>query len=445
MPKWAADYTAAVETTQPALNLALEKLLEVLRSRNLLHYGAGLGFFGSFSADVDSFKIIDINKAPSVSGVEADVEAEIPLQFRFFNFIPASSTLIFSINDVEINLSKTPAGLPRGVVLNVTPTLTVNVNFNHKGGLLSGILNIVAAPLISFGVWLAFRIIRRVEIPVWELTDIFAALGIRYAQGSPLLTAQKAVPPPSLLLASDFNLTNTLLGNPAQLGHFIPSNTNIGAVVHERIVAAAVQIAFTKGWVPQVFRVKKFRISIKSFSVRFEQDTVVAAGSLRGKRTVFWFFRVKLSIKFSMAVKPRVDTAAPDPKIVFQWNANVRTHVSTSGVLVILGVIMFAPLFLALTIAMSFLINIVLQQFLPFSTTWSQSGLVLTVQAKAAFSGFVPISMNFPLQLSGTGTYPLTRFQQFSLPGGAVVNVGYTPESLSVQDKELRVAIELKK
>ncbi len=442
MPKWGADYTVAVEVTQPALNLALDKYLEVLRAQNLLKYRAGLGFFGSFTAEVDSLKIIDLRNVSS-GGVQADVEAEIPLGLMLFNLIPASTTLIFSINNVDVNLSKTPAGLPRGVVVNVTPALAVIINF--KGGVLSALLNIIAAPLISFGVWLAFRIIRRVEIPIWELTDVFAALGIRYAQGSPLLTAQKIIPPPSLLLASDFNLTNTLLGNPAQLGHFIPSNTNIGAVVNERVVAAAVQIAFTKGWVPQRFNVKKFRISINSFGVSFEQDTVVAIGSLKGKRTVFWFFRVKLSIKFRVAVKPRVDTTPQDTKIVFQWDAIVKTHISTSGILVILGVIMFAPLFLALTIAMSSLINIVLQQFLPFKTTWSQSGLLLTVQANASFSGFIPISMDFPLQLSGTGTYPLTRFQQFQLPGGAVVNVGYTSESISVQDKELRVAIELKK
>jgi hypothetical protein len=114
--------------------------------------------------------------------------------------------------------------------------------------------------------------------------------------------------------------------------------------------------------------------------------------------------------------------------------------------LVVLGVILFAPVLMSLTISMSFLINIVLNQFLPFTTSWQQSGLQLSIAANSVnYAGFTPLSMQFPLQLSGSGSYDLTKFRQFTLPGnGPSFQVEYTQESLSIQPKEMRLAIDLK-
>lgn len=275
------------------------------------------------------------------------------------------------------------------------------------------------------------------------MVDVFAIMGIRFAPGSPLLTAQSVVQPTSLLLASDFNLTNTLLGKPNDLKSFIPPSANIGAVVHERVITAGVQMAFAKGWVPMQFRVGKWKIYINNIEVSFEQDTIRAKGSLKAKRGKCWC-KVKARITYNVAIEPEITTTANVPKLEFKYDADINAHISTSGMLVVLGVIMFAPVFMALTISFSFLINIVLNQFLPFSTTFSQSGVLLTVQATSVnFSGFVPMSMNFPLQLNGQGSYDLSRFRQFQLPGGTNVDVNYTTESLEVQEDELSVAVEL--
>lgn len=441
MPKFAADYSVALEIHQPLLNIILAKLVAYLSSQNQHQYTTSLGFFGRLQATLKDITITDIEDTPPVGGVVTDVAAVVDVDFRLFNFIPLRMQAVLSIIDVEVDLTTTPAGLPRGIAFRVTPSMAVNIRF--QGGILAWLFNLIVSPLVRFGVWLAFRIIRDVEIPVWQIVDVFAVLGIRYAPGSPLLTAYKATPPASLLLAADFNLTDPLRGTPNQLARFSPANTNIGAVVHERIIAAALQIAFMKGWVPQMFRAGGFKIYINYIRVRFEQDTVVATGRLKAKRGKCWC-RVKVRIEFRVAVKPRmIDTNTPDPKIYFEYDADLNIHISTSGMLVVLGTIMFAPLFLALTITLSFLINLVLKNFLPFRTSFSQSGLTLTVQAIPAFSGFVPLSMTFPLQLNGTGTYSLGRFTQFQLPGGGNVDASYTPESLSVQDKELRVAVGL--
>ena len=443
MPKWAADFALATEVTRPILNLILKRYLNTLR--NQLTISKKLGGIASFTVEVIDLSITDMEDPLPLGGVVTDVLAEANFKLQLWGFTLLNTNMVLSIDNVEVDISKSPAGLPKGVVLRITPSLAVQLTFPSAGALFGWLLNSIVGPLVSLGVWLAFRIIRQVEIPVWELVDIFAALGIRFAAGSPLLTAQKAIPPNSLLLASDFNLTNPLQGQAGNLGHFLPQNTNIGAVVHERVLSAAVEIAYAKGWVPARFKIGKWKIYINSIKVEFIQDKIVASGTLKAKRGKCWC-KVKAKITFSAAVEPKIiDVNTPNPKIAFSYDAQINTQISTSGMLVVLGVIMFAPVFLGLTVSMSFLINIVLNQFLPFSTSWSTSGLNMTIQANSIqFSGFVPFSMNFPLQLSGHGIYELGRFQQFTLPGGVQMQVAYTTESLSLQEDELRVAIDLK-
>ena len=444
MPSWIGGFSVAAEVTRPVINRVLEIFLDALRAQGQHTFSRRLGAFGSVQAELQRLELLDMEDPAPVGGVVTDVQAtaEVRLQLlRFFNY---TTQLIFRIDNVEVNLSKTAAGLPRGVVLSITPRLAVSVSFLPARGLFGWVLNRFVGPLVSFGVWLGFRLIRRVEIPIWDLVDVFNVLGIRYAPNSPLLTAQNLTPPNSLLLASDFNLTGGPVGTPGQLAHFIPASSNIGAVIHERVLSAAVQIAYAKGWVPTRFRVGKWKIYIRSINVEFEQDTIIASGTLKAKRKKCWC-KVKVKITFRAEVEPWVANAGtPQVSIDYRYRANVNTHVSTSGMLVVLGAIMFPGVFLALTIAMSFLINIVLDQFLPFTTSWTTSGNQMTITATSVhFSGFVPFSMNFPLQLTGQGRYDISRFRQFQLPGGAQVNVDFKNDSLALQTDEFLVAVEL--
>lgn len=444
MAIWTADFAVATEITVDVINLVLDRYLRALQAQ--LQYTARLGSIGSFSAELTDLSILDVEDTAPLGGVETDLEAKANFKLRLFGINLVNTNMLFTINNLEIDLTKTQGGSPKGLVIKNTPNFSLNMRFPNARFILGWLLNRMVAPLVTFGVWMAMRIIRKVEIPIWQLVDVFNILGISYASNSPLVTAQKTVLPKSLLIASDFNLTTTPFGRRNDLKHFIPAQTNLGAVVHENLLTATVQIAFLKGWVPSAFRVGKWKIYINSIAVAFEQDTIVASGSLKAKRGKCWC-KVKVRIKFRAAVKPRVvDANTANPKIEFDYDANINAHISTSGMLVVLGVIMFAPVFLALTLSMSFLINILLNQFLPFSTSWSQSGLNLQIQANSVhFSGFVPFNMNFPLQLSGSGDYGLSKFTQFKLPGGGPqMTVGFTNESLSIQEDELRVAIELK-
>tara|TARA_R110000744_G_scaffold280118_2_gene392239 strand:- start:91 stop:1419 length:1329 start_codon:yes stop_codon:yes gene_type:complete len=439
---WAAGFSLALEINQTILNLVLDKFLQSLQAQ--LTYQARLGRIGSFEASVKDLEILDLEDPAPLGGVLTDLQAKADFKLRLFGIQLVNTTLAFTIDNVELNLSRTAAGQPKGIVIQIAPTLSIRISFTGGNFLINWILNGIIAPLITFGVWLAFKLIRKVEIPVWDLIDIFGVLGLRFAPNSPLLTAQKTVPPTSILMASDFNLTAPARGIGQHMKHFNPPNTSIGAVVNDKVISAAVQIAFSKGWVPSQFRVSGWKIYINSIHVKFVQDKIVATGSLKAKRGKCWC-RVKAKISFKAEVTPKITGAPAQPQLKFTYDANVNTQLSTSGMLVVLGVIMYAPIFMALTISMSFLINIVLNQFLPFTTGWQQNGLQLKITANSVnYSGFTPLSMQFPLELSGSGSYDLSNFRQFSLPGnGPQFQVKYTNESLTIQPEELRLAIDL--
>ncbi len=444
MNYWGAGFSLAFEIDRPVINLVLDKLLQAIKSK--LNFAGKIGKIGSFDAEVTNVEIMDLEDPPPLGGVVTDLLAEARFRIKLFGLQLANTQMAFKIFDIEIDLAKTVAGLPKGLSLGILASSSVSLTFPNAKFIIGWLLNKVISPIITFGIWLAFSIFRgkKIDIPVWELVDAISVLGIRYDEKSPLLTAQKAVPPTSILFASDFILTNSTLGDPNNLKHFIPANTNIGAIVHERVITAAVQMAFAKGWVPTQFKVKKWKIYINYVKISFEQGKIRATGKIKAKRGNCWC-RVKVRIYFNAAVEPVIEDAQTNPRIAFDYDAQINTHISTSGMLVVLGVIMFAPVFMAITVAMSYVVNVMLDKFLPFSTSWGQSGASLTIVAKSVhFSGFVPLSMNFPLQLFGHGSYDLANYTKFDLPfNGPQINVGYTPDTISLQDDELRLAIKL--
>lgn len=448
MTRWSADFSVMAEITKSLINGVVEKYLSPLRSQGDLTFTKKLGSVGKISATLEKLTLEDLeDPAPVGGGVETDLQSEVSLDYRLFWLIHGTPTLVATIENVLVDLPTTPAGLPRGVVLAITKGFSIGVRFKNARGIAGWLLNTIIAPLLSLGIWLAFTILRRVELPIWPLVDVFNAVGLLFAPGSPLLTAQDVTGDNSLLLASDFSLLGSR-GEPSRVASFVPANTNAAAVIHERIVAAAVELAIVKGWVPSRFKVSGWKIYINSIRLAFTKDTIEASGELKAKRGKCWC-RVKAKITFRAAVRPRVvDEATPNPQVFFTYDADVNTEISSSGMLVVLGVIMFAPVFMALTLAASFLINIVLRQFLPFTTKVSVDGLKMTVQASSiGFSGFVPVSMKFPLELKGHGTYDLSRFLQFDLPDlwgiQPTMNVHYTAESISLDAGELRLGARL--
>ncbi len=442
--KWAADFAVALEVTEQAIDLVLRRVIDTLRAAGQLNISRRLGRIGQFDAELQHIRIDDLKDPPPIGAVVGDLLVDIDVRLQLFRFIRLSNTLRLVIDDVEVDLTRTAAGLPKGVVIRITPSLRINIRLTQPGFFARFIFNAFVGPLVSVGVWLAFRIIREVNIPIWELVDAFNALGITYAQGSPLLTAQRATAPESLLLASDFSFTNPIQGNANQLASFIPAQTNTGIVIHERTLNSAVNIVFARGMVPSRFSVDGLKIYINGINVAFEQDKIKVTGGLKAKRKRCWC-RVKVKLSFDLEVEPRiVDTQTNAPKMAFNYAASASAHVSTGGMVMIMGFIMFAPLFLALTLSLSHLANLALAQFLPFSTQFQRGNARLSVTAASvASSGLIPFAMDFDLDLLGTGEFSLANLQQTNLPGNLQFNIAYTPESLSIQKEELRLAIGL--
>jgi hypothetical protein len=330
---WASNFSLALEISRPIINLVLAKYLQTLGAQ--LKFNRSLGSFGSFEAELTKLEVVNFTDTPPIGSVVTDLRAEATFKLSLFGIRVSNASMVFTLNGVDVDLSRTPAGLPKGVVLKVSPLLSVNITFSNVGILARGILNGIVGPLVSFGIWVAFRIIRQVELPIWALVDIFGALGLRFTPNSPLLTAQNIVSPDSLLLASDFNLTSPAQGVAQNLTHFIPAGTSLGAVVHEKVISAATEIALSKGWVPTQFSVDKWKIYLNSIKVEFEQDEVIASGSLKAKRGKCWC-RVKARITFRASVKPKVTGVPNSPRIDFTYNADIKAHISTSGMLVVL-------------------------------------------------------------------------------------------------------------
>ena len=138
MSSWIAGFSTAAEVTRPVINRVLEIFLDILRGLGQHTFSRRLGAGGSFEAEIKELTVLDIQDPAPVGGVVADVQADAQLRLRLLWIFRYTTLLRFRIDDVELNLSRTAAGLPRGVVLAITPSLSVGVSFPQASGLLAG-------------------------------------------------------------------------------------------------------------------------------------------------------------------------------------------------------------------------------------------------------------------------------------------------------------------
>jgi hypothetical protein len=443
MNYWGAGFSVAFEINRPVINLVLDKFLQAFKSQ--LKFQARLGKIGNLNAEVTDVEILDLTDPAPLGGVVTDLMALAHFKLKIFGIRLVDTILELKVLDVEIDLTRTAAGLPKGLSLGIRSTTGLKLSFPNAKFIIGWMLNKVISPVITFGIWLVLSLLRgrKIEIPVWELVDSFSALGLRYADNSPLLTAQNTIPPTSVLLGTDFTLTSTNPGIPQNLGHFIPSHTSLGVVVNDKVVTAAVQTAFAKGWVPKQFKVKGWKIYINTIAVNFEKDKIRVSGRITAKRGKCWC-RVKVRVYYNAAVEPEIRNPHNNPVLAFGYDAVINANLSSSGMLVVLGIIMFTPLIMALTMSLSGVINLMLDKFLPFKTSITPNGPVVEITAASIHVGYQPLKMNFPLKLSGNGNFSLTNFTTFNLPmNGPAMDVVFTAESVSLQADELRLAIDL--
>ena len=115
MAIWSADFAVATEITTNVINLILDRYLKALQSQ--LTYTARLGNFGNFTAELTALRVLDFEDRPPLGGVYTDLEAEADFRLRAFGINFINTNMIFSITDLEVDLTKTPAGSPKGLVI----------------------------------------------------------------------------------------------------------------------------------------------------------------------------------------------------------------------------------------------------------------------------------------------------------------------------------------
>lgn len=439
---WTAGFTAALQLSLGLINVVLARFIQALKAQNQHSFAASLGIFGRFEAELLELGLTRLQDPPPPGGgVEASGYALGAFHLRLLGFIGLRSQIRLELENAFIELFYNAARQPEAVMLSAGQGLRVKVSFPNASWLIRWLLNGLLAPAISFGIWLAFRLVQKVKISIWALVDSIGALGIRLAPGSPVLGAVQAPAGPTLLVASDFVQAGAQPGNPQALVSFLPASANGAVALHQRLTALAVDLAVAKGWLSRTFNAGGIKFKLNRLSIAFIPDEIRINGKLTGRGRKCWC-RVKVRVYFRAGIRPWVDAAAGQPPALkFAYAANLNVQVSTSGLLAFLAVLLAGPLFLALALSLSFLVNLLLGLLLPFRIAYQRQGLQLQATVTGAQAGGLPpLNFFFALQLQGEGSFSLSPFTQFSLPNQAPLQLEFSPESLAVGQEEMRLA-----
>jgi hypothetical protein len=438
---WTSGFTTVLQLSLELINIVLAKFIQVLKAQNQHLFTASLGIFGRFEAELIELALVNIEDPPPVGGgVKTSAYSLGAFQLRLLGFISLNSRVRLDIENAFIELHYNTAGQPEAILLWADRSLKVKVSFPNASWVIRWLLNGVLAPAISFGLWLAFRLVQEVKVPIWKLVDSIGALGLRFAQDSPVLTAVQGPVGPTLLVASDFVQAGATPGNPQGLVSFLPAGNNAGAALHQRIAALAVDLAVAKGWLSRTFNAGGLKFKLNRLSIAFVPGEIKINGKLTGRGRKCWC-RVKVKIYFNAGIRPRVEIAAGLPVLKFNYAANLNAQVSTSGMLAFLAVLLAGPLFLALALSLSFLANLLLSLLLPFKLTYQQQGLQLKATITGAqVGGLPPLHFFFALRLQGDGEFDLSPFTQFNLPNNISLNLAFSQNSLAVGQGEMLLA-----
>ena len=145
---------------------------------------------GSVTVSIDAVEIPAIRPSSPPGQVFGDASGSFNIAATgLWGFlIGRRGNVSLQFNDIGIALPQTPGGVPTGIKLILTALSLGALNLN-LGGVLGWLLGLIAAPILRFGIWVALRFIRSVDVPIWPLVDAFTRLGLTYGDGSPFLTA----------------------------------------------------------------------------------------------------------------------------------------------------------------------------------------------------------------------------------------------------------------
>ena len=296
-----AEYDTVLQVEREVFNLGLRLFVNDMRATNQDSYTQRLPL-GSVTVSIDAVEIPAIRPSSPPGQVFGDASGSFNIAATgLWGFlIGRMGNVSLQFNDIGIALTQTPGGVPTGIKLILT-ALSLGALDLNLGGVLGWLLRLIAAPILRFGIWVALRFIRSVDVPIWPLVDAFTRLGLTYGDGSPFLTAITD----SALLATDFKPHDNS-GIPSSLQSILSPGSNIGVAANERLINQLVTIGIAKGYLPQRTRMGRVRLTLNYLGVSLSPGMIGITGQLTAKRRGC-LCGVKARIRFQIEMSPRIE------------------------------------------------------------------------------------------------------------------------------------------
>jgi hypothetical protein len=445
------NFDSVFQLSKEVLNLGLQIFVEGLKAGNDHIFTRGLGkLFGALTATLKKIEVLALNAAPAADSVFVDARTAFDLKIKGGILkgllLRCDGEGSLTLKNLGLTLIKTPGGLPSGLRIIITKLELAEITLPKLKGLLGWLVKLVLPPALRLGLWIASRLVQKADIPVYQLTDAFSALGLSFADDSPSLHTVAD----SLVLASEFKPDERSASPPAPES-ILPANTNIGVAAHERLLEQAVAIAIAKGWLPQTMSAGGFKLTLNALNIYLQPGVLGIQGQLKAKKKKC-LCKLKAKVKFKFEISPQVQTVAtPEiaevPAVVFAFKFDVKAKVSVSGFLGVMLSMVFGvqTILLALLLAyilintLFFLATIVANEVLGKSAPPPLDRVHLSIPLVLP-AGL--LSLSFRLKIDGEGHLSLLPFTKFSL-FGQTVNIAYTDMSLIITEQKMQLAARL--
>ena len=173
-----AEYDTVLQVEREVFNLGLRLFVNDMRATNQDSYTQRLPL-GSVTVSIDAVEIPAIRPSSPPGQVFGDASGSFNIAATgLWGFlIGRRGNVSLQFNDIGIALPQTPGGVPTGIKLILTALSLGALNLN-LGGVLGWLLGLIAASILRFGIWVALRFIRSVDVPIWPLVDAFTRLGL---------------------------------------------------------------------------------------------------------------------------------------------------------------------------------------------------------------------------------------------------------------------------
>jgi hypothetical protein len=423
-----------LQIDQLAIDAVLSGILFDLRQRGLTSFQTNFGPFGLQMSltELDVTNIRAVNAANRFSGTLASFAIKGDIVVTFSGSPIVTDHVEVDIDDLEVAVQVTTGGLPTGIGLGFK-NFTVQVQgLSFLTGLINGLLGfltmIVQAVLAPIGL---------IPIPIYQMADIFAKLGVLFASGSPTMGA--SLGGSGLVALADFQSGNPHTSNVLAVRDLIPvgSQLTAAAQLNQRVANMAIQIGLHKGYFPSSTMIGGLGFYLTGVGVSFQNPVppftarvgawATAQGKIKKSSCGFLgglFGSNSVKINIWMGADSDVDIVAkPAPAtgslLNFRFDATIKAKVTVNPIYgIVLGAVLGPEIFVFLLVLVQVL-NIVADVILPQTVAQvTQSGTpgspTVTVTLNSVNLGLGLFSISANAQAGGTGTIDLDQVVQLA-------------------------------